>query len=164
MEFTKHSGVYRLYLEQVLNSSEQEVWQFFSNPENLNKLSPQEIAFSITSDTSNSMYKGQIITYKIQLFPLVKLKWVTEITHVEEGKYFVDEQRFGPYKMWHHEHHFIPQNGTVKMIDIVWFKLPFGVFGRLAYFLFIKKKITAIFNFRAINVRDILNSIHLDSK
>lgn len=149
MQFTKHSGIYTLYTEQLLEASIEEVWSFFSNPENLNSLSPTEIGFAITSPLQKNMYRGQIITYKIALFPLVKLNWVTEITQVEPQQFFIDEQRFGPYKMWHHEHIFTSTENGVLMIDKISFKMPYGPLGRFAYFLFVKRKLTAIFKYRA---------------
>jgi ligand-binding SRPBCC domain-containing protein len=149
VHFTFHSGVYTLQTEQFLNAAPEKVWQFFSQPENLNKLSPSEIGFEITSPHVAVMHPGQIITYKIKLMPLVKFNWVTEITHVKTGEFFVDEQRFGPYKMWHHQHLFEPLEKGVFMRDVVVFKLPYGIFGRLAFALFIKKKLQAIFKYRA---------------
>lgn len=151
MKFTRHSGIYRLYAEQQLNAPIEKVWEFFSDPENLNKLSPKEIGFEITSPVTKPAYPGQIITYKIQLFPIIKMKWCTEITQIETNSFFIDEQRFGPYKMWHHEHRFISNEKGVLMTDTVWFKMPFGILGHLAMVLFVKKKLRRIFQFRAEN-------------
>jgi ligand-binding SRPBCC domain-containing protein len=144
-----HSGVYTLKTEQFLPVTIDEAWDFFSNPGNLAKITPEEMGFIITSGTLEQMFAGQIITYKIGIFPGIKTNWVTEITQVKEKAFFIDEQRFGPYKMWHHEHHFASTENGVLMTDRVTFKIPFGIFGRLAYLIFIKKKLYQIFSFRA---------------
>lgn len=125
-----------------------EAWDFFSSPENLAKITPEHMGFHMTSVITEKIYAGQIITYKVSPIPGIRTRWVTEITHVSEGKYFVDEQRFGPYRMWHHEHHFEAQSGGVLMTDLVSYKLPFGMIGRLAHFIFIRKQLQLIFEFR----------------
>jgi ligand-binding SRPBCC domain-containing protein len=108
------------------------------------------MGFKITSGTPTKMYSGQIITYKVSPFPGVKTNWVTEITHVSAGSFFVDEQRFGPYRMWHHEHHFEVQNDGVLMTDRVSYKLPLGFLGRIAHLLFVKNQLKQIFEYREI--------------
>lgn len=143
-----HSGVYTLFSEQTLNISIDEAWEFFSSPENLAKITPNEMGFDITSAKQEKMFAGQIITYKIKIFPFFKSNWVTEITQLNDKRYFIDEQRFGPYKMWHHEHHFAPTDDGVTMIDRVSYKIPFGFLGRIAHLLFIKNKLKHIFSFR----------------
>jgi ligand-binding SRPBCC domain-containing protein len=96
------------------------------------------MGFAITSGKPDAMYSGQIITYKVSPFPGIKSNWVTEITHMLKGSYFVDEQRFGPYKMWHHEHHIYPHQDGVLMKDKISYKLPMGVLGRIAHPLLVK--------------------------
>ncbi len=123
-------------------------WKFFSSPVNLEKITPQHMGFQITSGVPKEMYPGQIISYKVSPVPGIKTSWVTEITHVEENKFFVDEQRFGPYSMWHHEHHFEEREGSVLMTDKVSYKIPLGFLGRLAHFLFVKKQLRSIFEYR----------------
>jgi ligand-binding SRPBCC domain-containing protein len=152
-----HSGVYTLKTEQFLPVTIDEAWDFFSNPGNLAKITPEEMGFIITSGTLEQMFAGQIITYKIGIFPGIKTNWVTEITQVKEKAFFIDEQRFGPYKMWHHEHHFKQTEDGVLMTDRVTFKIPFGILGRFAYFLFIKRKLNQIFSFRAKTLSDFFN-------
>jgi ligand-binding SRPBCC domain-containing protein len=149
MVIKQHSGIYTLYANQELNMPINEAWDFFSVPENLAKITPQEMGFEITSDVASKAYTGQIITYKVGLLPLIKASWVTEITHVEEGVYFVDEQRFGPYKMWHHEHWFesLP-NGNTLIKDKISYKLPLGILGKLAQIIMVKRKLIGIFSFR----------------
>lgn len=106
------------------------------------------MGFRITSDDSGRAYPGQIISYKVAPVAGIKVNWVTEITHVEEGKFFVDEQRFGPYSMWHHEHHFLENEYGVLMTDKVSYKIPFGIFGHLAHRLFVNRQLKGIFEFR----------------
>ncbi|MCG6188010.1 SRPBCC family protein [Maribellus maritimus] len=141
--------MYTLLAEQILNVSIQEAWEFFSSPKNLSKITPPQMGFYITSEELKQMFAGQIITYQIRVFPFLKTNWVTEITQVKEQSYFVDEQRFGPYKMWHHEHHFSETEEGVKMIDRVTYKIPFGFIGKIAHCIFIKRKLEDIFSYRA---------------
>lgn len=134
---------------QRLPISLAEAWDFFSSPDNLQKITPAKMNFRILSNTGNGkMYPGQIITYKVSPVLGIPLFWMTEITHVKEGEYFIDEQRFGPYAMWHHEHRFSAMDGGVEMTDIVSYKLPLGPLGLLAYHLFVKKEVEQIFNYR----------------
>jgi ligand-binding SRPBCC domain-containing protein len=149
-----HSGIYTLKTQQILPISLEKAWDFFSNPGNLAKITPAKMGFFITSGTPERMFAGQIITYKIGILPSIKSNWVTEITQVCEKAFFIDEQRFGPYRMWHHEHHFTPVDNGVLMTDRVTFKIPFGIFGRLAYLVFIKRKLNQIFSFRAQMLND----------
>lgn len=144
----KHSGIYTLMVDQALPIPLQEAWEFFSSPKNLERITPKHMNFRITSGEPEPMYPGQIISYKVSPFPGMKTNWVTEITHVEKEKYFVDEQRFGPYKMWHHEHSFEEREGTVWMRDKVSYKLPFGILGDIAQRLFVRKQLKGIFNYR----------------
>ena len=146
--FQSHAGIYTLEVQQFINSSLDEAWNFFSSPGNLSKITPQHMGFQITSGEPAKMYPGQIITYRVSPFPGITTNWVTEITHVSEGRFFVDEQRFGPYRMWHHEHHFENRDNGVLMTDRVSYKLPFGVLGRMAHFLFVRKQLNQIFAFR----------------
>jgi ligand-binding SRPBCC domain-containing protein len=125
-----------------------EAWDFLSDPENLKTITPEHMGFTILHPINKPMYPGQIIQYRVSPFPFLKMRWVTEITHVKEGEYFVDEQRFGPYKLWHHKHFIQVVKGGVSMEDIVDFKLPFGIFGRIAYELLIRNQLYNIFKFR----------------
>jgi len=148
IQFKSHSGIYTLEVTQYLKISLSEAWDFFSSPGNLSKITPEHMGFKITSGTPTKMYPGQIITYKVSPFLGIKTSWVTEITHVSEGSFFVDEQRFGPYRMWHHEHHFEVQNDGVLMTDRVSYKLPFGFLGKIVHTLSVKKQLKQIFAFR----------------
>lgn len=140
---------YVLRREQFLPITLTEAWAFFSAPENLKEITPPYMGFkTLTTPEMASMYAGQIISYYIRPVLGLKLFWMTEITHVAEGHYFVDEQRFGPYAFWHHTHFFKPVAGGVQMTDLVHYKLPFGILGKLAHRLFVKKQLETIFAFR----------------
>lgn len=146
--FKSLSGIYLLEASQHLNISMEEAWQFFSSPGNLSLITPSHMGFRITSGTPAAMYPGQIISYKVSPFLGYTTNWVTEITHVFPDRFFVDEQRSGPYKIWHHEHHFEKQGEGILMTDRVYYKLPFGLFGRIAHTLFVRKQLEKIFLFR----------------
>jgi len=148
IQFKSHSGIYSLEASQFLKISLSEAWDFFSSPDNLSKITPDHMGFEITSGTPEKMYTGQIITYKVSPILGIKTNWVTEITHVAEGHFFVDEQRFGPYRMWHHEHRFEAKGDGVLMTDRVSYKLPFGFLGRIAHAIFVKNQLKQIFEFR----------------
>lgn len=140
---------YTLRRTQFLPISLDQAWDFFSSPDNLRAITPEYMDFNVTSiQPTPKMYEGQIITYTVKPVLGIPMRWMTEITHVESPVYFVDEQRIGPYVIWHHEHHFIPKNGGVEMTDIVNYVLPFGIFGRIAHALFIRKQLEGIFDYR----------------
>ena len=153
----KHSGIYTLKVIQQLPIELREAWEFFSSPRNLEKITPSHMGFVITSELPKKMYEGQIITYKVAPVPGIKTSWVTEITHVEDQKFFVDEQRFGPYSMWHHEHHFVPNEKGVLMTDKVSYKLPLGFLGSIAHELFVKRQLHQIFEYRVKVLEDRFN-------
>uniref|UniRef100_A0A832DH71 Coenzyme Q-binding protein COQ10 START domain-containing protein n=1 Tax=Ignavibacterium album TaxID=591197 RepID=A0A832DH71_9BACT len=141
--------IYQLKSSQILPISLSTAWKFFSDPKNLSKITPKWLNFEITSNLPHRMYAGLIITYKVRPMFNIPQTWVTEITHVNEPNYFVDEQRFGPYKMWHHEHTFTEIPGVgVEMRDIVTYVLPFGFLGRIVNTLFVRKKVLEIFEYR----------------
>jgi ligand-binding SRPBCC domain-containing protein len=143
------SKVYSIKTIQQLPISLEQAWDFFSSPANLKEITPDNLGFKIVSQHhGDKMYAGQIIEYTVSPVLGIPLYWMTEITHVEDKKYFVDEQRFGPYSMWHHQHHFKPAEGGVEMIDIVHYKLPLSFLGDIAHFLFVKKQLKNIFNYR----------------
>lgn len=141
---------YSIKRTQILPISIEDAWAFFSSPNNLQKITPQAMNFVVTSDKTDgeTMYTGQIITYTLTPLFGIKVNWMTEITHYKHLDYFVDEQRFGPYKLWHHRHTFKQTPTGVEMIDQVNYVLPFGFMGSLAHKLFLKKKIEGIFDYR----------------
>jgi ligand-binding SRPBCC domain-containing protein len=148
---------YQKIQEQKIKASLDEVWDFISSPRNLKEITPKYMGFDIiTPDIPDKMYQGMIIGYKVSPVLGIKTSWLTEITHVVDKKYFVDEQRIGPYKLWHHQHILeeLP-DGSVLMKDIVTYQPPFGFLGAIANTLLIRKKLNEIFAFRnqAVNKR-----------
>jgi ligand-binding SRPBCC domain-containing protein len=142
-------GFYQLFAQQKIPASIEEVWNFISSPGNLKKITPDHMGFDIiTPDLPEKMYPGMIIAYKVSPLFKIKMTWVTEITQVRENQYFVDEQRVGPYQMWHHEHQIKPIKGGVLMQDIVSYKPPFGFLGTIANTLMIRKQLKSIFDYR----------------
>jgi ligand-binding SRPBCC domain-containing protein len=140
--------IYQIKTKQKLPISSKEAWQFLSNPNNLAEITPKYMNFKILSGADRPIFAGQIIQYKVTPVLGIALKWVTEITHVKENEYFVDEQRFGPYSLWHHKHFIKEINGGIEMEDIVDYKIPFGILGQIAHPLFVKNKLRQIFKFR----------------
>lgn len=148
--------MYQLYAEQALPISMEEAWDFLSNPTNLKTITPDYMGFDIVAGADSNMFEGQIIQYIVTPIANIKTKWVTEITHIKDQSYFVDEQRFGPYQLWHHKHFLEPIEGGVLMKDIVDYKLPAGVIGQMVHPYLVKPKLKEIFEYRA----DKLNSIY----
>ena len=140
--------IFTIKANQFIPISIDEAWNFFSNPNNLSKITPPWLNLKITSDMPDKMYEGMIITYKVYPFLGIPSSWVTEITTVKEKIFFVDEQRFGPYKFWHHQHHFKEIDEGVEMSDIVNYALPFDPFSRPLNNIIVGKKINEIFEFR----------------
>ena len=142
-------AIYSLNTVQRIPDSLSTVWDFFSSPGNLPLITPPSMNFRITSRPwDGKVYAGQIIEYKVNPLPFWTAYWMTEITHLKEGSYFVDEQRFGPYSLWHHQHHFKEIPGGVEMTDIVHYKNPFWWIGDLANTLFVKKQLEEVFSYR----------------
>ena len=143
------SKVYSIKTTQQLPMSLNDAWSFFSDPGNLKELTPDNLGFNIISKHHGKMmYAGQIIEYKVSPVLNIPIYWMTEITHVVDKKYFIDEQRFGPYELWHHQHHFKAVDGGVEMTDIVHYKLPFWFLGDIANSLFVKAQLKEIFDYR----------------
>lgn len=140
--------VYKLIQVQKLPISLDVAWAFFSNPANLEQITPKWLNFKITSDLPKEMYPGMIATYNIKFYGVIPLNWVTEITQVQAPHYFVDEQRFGPYAFWHHQHHFKEIEGGVEATDIVHYKLPFAFMGTWARELMVRHQLNEIFVYR----------------
>ncbi len=152
-------GFYQLITQQKIPASRENVWDFISSPENLKKITPPYMGFDIVSQNLPAkIYPGMVIWYKVSPLWGINTNWVTEITHVKDYEYFVDEQRLGPYSLWHHEHHIIPCQGGVIMKDIVSYKPPYGLLGSAANYLFIRKKLDEIFNFRTKAIESIFGS------
>ena len=140
---------YQLHKEQQIPASIEAVWDFISSPKNLKDITPDYMGFEITSpNLPDKMYEGMIISYKVHPILGIPLTWVTEITHVYDLQFFVDEQRIGPYSLWHHQHHIRPIDGGVHMTDIVTYQPPMAFLGAIANSLFIKKQLESIFDYR----------------
>ncbi len=140
--------IYTLKSKQNLPISIDEAWDFLSNPKNLKTITPDYMGFEILSGADREMYAGQIIQYIVTPVAGIKTKWVTEITHVKDKEYFVDEQRFGPYALWHHKHFLKEISGGVEMEDIIDYKIPLGILGQLAHPILVKPKLKEIFEYR----------------
>lgn len=149
-------GFYQFKRSQKIPATIEEVWDFISSPANLKEITPDYMGFDITSeDLPEKMYPGMIISYIVKPLLGIPTTWVTEITKVTDKAYFIDEQRVGPYKLWHHQHFIEPIEGGVLMRDIVSYQPPFGILGSIMNSLVIRKKLREIFDYRvqAVNKR-----------
>ncbi|HEX7238758.1 MAG TPA: SRPBCC family protein [Longimicrobiaceae bacterium] len=140
--------IYKLEVEQRLPIPLAEAWEFFSDASNLSRITPPSLGLTVTSDLPERTYPGAIITYDVRPFPGATVTWVTEITHVVEPHLFVDEQRFGPYRFWHHQHHFQEIPGGVEIRDLVHYALPLEPAGRLVRRWMVEPRLREIFEFR----------------
>jgi ligand-binding SRPBCC domain-containing protein len=141
--------MYQLRFEQKIPTNIESVWNFISDPRNLKKITPSYMGFQITNEPiAEKMYAGMLIAYKVTPLLNIPLQWVTEITHVQEMEYFVDEQRIGPYLLWHHQHRISEIEGGTLMQDIISYKPPFGPLGILANSLIIEGQLKSIFEYR----------------
>lgn len=150
------SALYELTVHQKIPSTVDDVWNFISTPSNLNTITPPEMRFNILTDLGDGkMYQGMIIQYKVSPLMGINMNWVTEITHVSEKQFFVDEQRFGPYNFWHHQHHIKAIENGVLMTDILHYRLPLGPVGRIVHAIDIKKRLNKIFDYRYKKIEEI---------
>lgn len=140
--------IYTMQSTQKFPVSIAELWQFLTDPKNLKVITPEAMGFHTISGDERDMFPGQIIQYTITPLFGIKMKWVTEITHVMDQKYFVDEQRFGPYAFWHHKHFLKEIPGGVEMEDIVHYKVPMGILGQAVHPFLVKPKLQEIFDYR----------------
>lgn len=146
--------IHRFEQSQILPISLEDAWDFFSNPRNLDDMTPPELAFRTQSGDDEPMFAGQIIVHRIRLLPGVWTTWVTEIVEVEDRRYFIDEQRSGPYRFWHHLHRFETCEDGVRMLDRVHYALPFHPLSAPMHGLYIRPQLERIFSYR----RQILES------
>lgn len=153
--------LYRIRREQIIPAPMAEVWRFFSRPENLKQITPPYMGFDILSEVPEEMEAGIIIEYIVRPLFGIPLRWVTEITHLkgpqhgEPPYFFVDEQRFGPYAFWHHRHEFFPTAEGVRMIDLVHYKVPFGLIGRLVHPWLVRPRLEEIFDYRREKIKEL---------
>ncbi|MFN2237095.1 MAG: SRPBCC family protein [Anaerolineales bacterium] len=140
--------IHTLRRQQLIPADIERVWDYFATPRNLNEMTPPDMAFEFIQGGDEPMYAGQVIAYKVMIVPGMRVPWLTQITHVEPGKRFIDEQRLGPYHLWIHEHRFEPQPNGVLMTDQVTYALPFGLFGDLVHTLYVRRRLAYIFDYR----------------
>jgi ligand-binding SRPBCC domain-containing protein len=148
--------MYKLERIQNIPIDLKKAWSFFSSPDNLKLITPDNLNFNVLAKSdAGEMYPGMIITYTLSPLFHVSVNWATEITQVKDFKYFIDNQIKGPYKIWHHEHHFKETADGVEMKDILFYELPYGLLGRLVHKLFVKKKVDEIFNYRSEKIKEL---------
>ncbi len=147
--------IYTLHAKQNLPITVDQAWEFLSSPANLKTITPDYMSFDILSGADRPMFSGQIIQYIVTPVLGIKTKWVTEITHVKDKEYFVDEQRFGPYALWHHKHFIKEIDGGVEMEDIIDYKVPFGWLGQLVHPILVKPKLAEIFSYRTTKLEEL---------
>ena len=151
--------IYRFKKSQLLPITINEAWDFLSDPNNLKKITPDYMGFNILEKEDTKMYAGQIIQYKVTPMLGISTKWVTEITHVKDKEYFVDEQRFGPYALWHHKHFIKKIDGGVEMEDVIDYKIPFGIIGQIVHPIIVKNKLKQIFKYRENKLKELFGEI-----
>ena len=147
--------MYQLKRTQLVKTDLQTCWDFFSSPKNLKVITPDYMGFDVLLDIPEKMYEGLMIEYTVKPLLGIPMKWITEIKYVHDKEFFVDEQRKGPYKIWHHEHHFKAVEGGVEMTDIVSYEIPLGILGKIAHPIVVKKKLEEIFDYRFKKVEEI---------
>ena len=150
--------IYTLHKNQKLPITVDQAWEFLSDPKNLKTITPNYMGFNILSGADRPMFAGQIIQYIVTPVLGIKTKWVTEITHVVDKHYFVDEQRFGPYALWHHKHFIKEIDGGIEMEDLIDYKLPFGILGQLVQPFLIKPKLEEIFDYRTKKLEELFGT------
>jgi len=148
-------SIYRLHKTQHLPITIEEAWDFFSNPNNLKKITPPELGLEVKMEVDNKIYDGMIIIYSVNPLPYYKTEWVTEIKHVRGPYRFVDEQVSGPYKFWHHHHSFKESDNGTLVEDLIHYSIPYGYIGKLLNKLYVVKNLNYIFEYRS----DALNRI-----
>ena len=155
--------IYTLHTKQQLPITIDQAWDFLSDPKNLKVITPDYMGFHILSGDEKKMFAGQIIQYIVTPVAGIRTKWVTEITHVKDKEYFVDEQRFGPYALWHHKHFLKPIAGGVEMEDIIDYKLPFSFLGQLVHPVLVGPKLQEIFDYRKQKLLEIFGELSPES-
>jgi len=152
-------AVHTLHTKQIIRATRQEAWDFFSNPRNLAKITPPELGFEIISpDLPPSMRAGMMIAYRVRPLLGLPMTWLSEITLVELGVRFIDEQRVGPYAVWHHEHEFHDLgDGRIEMEDKATYVLPFAPLGDLAHAWLVQPQLKRIFAYREKAVRELFD-------
>ena len=153
--------IHTLHREQAIPAPLDQVWAYFATPRNLNEMPPPDMGFEFIAGGDEPMYAGQVIEYKVGILPRLRVRWLTQISHVREGEMFIDEQRIGPYRLWIHEHRFQPMDGGVRMTDHVTYALPFGPLGDLVHALVIRRRLHSIFDFRRRKVAELFGTSNM---
>ena len=156
--------MYQLKTKQFVKTDMATCWDFFSDPKNLSKITPQSMGFIVRTELPDKMYEGLMIEYTVRPMLGIPMNWITEIKTVKNHSFFVDEQRKGPYKIWHHEHHFKEVEGGVEMTDIVSYELPLGFLGRLMHPILVKNKLKEIFDYRRQKVDELFIDTEISNK
>ena len=156
--------MYQLKTKQFVKTDMATCWDFFSDPKNLSKITPQSMGFIVRTELPDKMYEGLMIEYTVRPMLGIPMNWITEIKTVKNHSFFVDEQRKGPYKIWHHEHHFKEVEGGVEMTDIVSYELPLGFLGRLMHPILVKNKLKEIFDYRRQKVDELFIATPISNK
>lgn len=153
--------IHTLHREQAIPAPLDQVWAYFATPRNLNEMTPPDMGFEFIAGGDEPMYAGQVIEYKVAILPGLRVRWLTQITHVREGEIFIDEQRCGPYRLWIHEHRFKSMENGVQMIDHVTYALPFCFLGDLVHALVIRRRLHSIFDFRRRKVAELFGTSNI---
>jgi ligand-binding SRPBCC domain-containing protein len=156
--------MYQLKTKQFVKTDMATCWDFFSDPKNLSKITPQSMGFIVRTELPDKMYEGLMIEYTVRPMLGIPMNWITEIKTVKNHSFFVDEQRKGPYRIWHHEHHFKEVEGGVEMTDIVSYELPLGFLGRLMHPILVKNKLKEIFDYRRQKVDELFIATEISNK
>lgn len=147
--------IHHLTRQQVVPASLEDVWTYFATPSNLNEMTPPDMRFEIIHSGEGVMFQGQLIEYCVQFMPWIKSSWLTEIAHVDEKTYFVDEQRIGPYRFWYHEHRFKAVEGGTRISDRVTYALPLGPLGDLVHAIWVGPRLKTIFDYRSEKLKEL---------
>jgi len=156
--------MYQLKTKQFVKTDMATCWDFFSDPKNLSKITPQSMGFIVRTELPDKMYEGLMIEYTVSPMLGIPMNWITEIKTVKNHSFFVDEQRKGPYRIWHHEHHFKEVEGGVEMTDIVSYELPLGFLGRIMHPILVKNKLKEIFDYRRQKVDELFIDTEISNK
>ena len=151
--------IHYLHREQIIPMPVEKVWEYFCNPKNLNEITPSDMNFEIIKGGDLKMFEGQLIEYRVEFIHGIHSLWLTEIAHVRDCEYFVDEQRIGPYRFWYHEHRFESTTNGTKMIDHVTYAVPFAFLGDMLNALWIGKRLENIFDFRRHKIAELFGEV-----
>lgn len=152
--------MYTLYRETPVDTSMEQAWEFIRSPANLNLITPDDMAFEIITDLPDEMTEGMLVQYNVRIPIIGKQPWLSELKHIVPGRSFVDEQKIGPYRLWYHYHEIQPHSQGVLFIDRITYEVPFGLLGKWAHTLFIRKTLNRIFRYREERFQELLSNTH----